>query len=143
MAKNKMDIDFRGFSEYAEKLERLGASLQDIFTGAMEQVGRTYAEDTLSALEAQQLPAKGKYATGESKASVITAPTVKWSGSLAEMPVGFDKTKPGAGTWLITGTPKMRPAAKLNSMYTGQGYLRKRKNEIDQYFQSEIDKRMR
>ena len=101
--KNYISIDFSNFAEYAEKLDRLNADLKKIFGDAMEDAAKQVQEDTRKAVDNANLPAGGNYSDGETKASIIRDVTPKWSGSLGEVKLGFDKTKPGAGGFLITG----------------------------------------
>ena len=139
--KNFISIDGSAFAEYAEKLDRLGADLQEVFTEAMEKAGTKVQGDVQSAITAGNLPAGGKYSTGETAASVLD-PVVTWTGSLGELPLGFDKTKPGAGGFLITGTPKMAPDAALAAIFTQKSYERNIKKEIEADLQKAIDEHM-
>lgn len=143
MAKRKNFISIEGtaFADYAEKLDKLNADLQQIFGEALEKAGAKVQEDVKAALEGQHLPAKGKYSTGETIESVLE-PKVTWSGALGEIPLGFDKTKPGAGGWLITGTPKMQPDYELAKIFTQKSYERNIKKEIEADLQKAIDARM-
>ena len=140
--KNFISIDFSNFAEYAEELEKLGADLKEIFTDVMEQEAETVQEDTLEALDKANLPAKGEYSIGTTKKSVDRSPKVTWSGSIGEIGLGFDKSKPGAGGFLITGTPKMRPDYELERIYGRKSYERKINNSIMDYLQAEIDDRL-
>lgn len=142
MAKNKISIDFKAFSDYAERIDTLGGSLKEVFTKALEKAAETIQEDTLVALDKGNLPAGGKYSRGDTADSVIDDLDVTWSGSLGEISVGFDKTKPGAGGWLITGTPRMAPDKALNQIYKSQGYMNKRKKEMEEVFIEAVDKLM-
>lgn len=141
--KNKLEIDFRNFSEYAEKLEALEADLQKVFGEAMEEAGLQIAADTIAALGNANLPAGGKYSKGKTKESVIMTPKVTWSGAVGEMPIGFDKTKPGAGGWLITGTPKMKPDYALQKIYSTKGYEKQIRKKIEESLQRAIDERIK
>lgn len=142
MAKNKISIDFKAFSDYAERIDTLGGSLKEVFTKALEKAAETIQEDTLVALDKGNLPAGGKYSRGDTADSVIDDLDVTWSGSLGEISVGFDKTKPGAGGWLISGTPRMAPDKALNQIYKSQGYMNKRKKEMEEVFIEAVDKLM-
>jgi hypothetical protein len=141
--KNYINIDFSAFERYAEKLEDLGADLVPVFTEAMEKAGKKVAEDTGTAVQAANLPATGNYSRGATRESIINAPRVSWSGDLGTLPLGFDKTKPGAGGWLITGTPFMRPDYALEKIYGSKSYERQIKTEIEQSLQKAIDERMK
>lgn len=137
--KNYCMIDFSNFADFAEDLDRLNGDLQKIIGDAMEHAAQIVQEDTISALAASNLPAGGKYSTGKTEESVIKDPRTRWSGSVGEIGVGFDKTKPGAGGWLITGTPKMAPDAALNRMYAQKSYARKINDQIRKDLQKALD----
>lgn len=138
-----LSIDFNGFADYAEKIDLLGGDLESIFKQAMESVAETIQADTVKALEHGYLPAKGKYSTGDTLASVIDDVSAKVSGSIIEVPVGFDKTKPGAGGWLITGTPRMSPDTQLAAIYNSKSYVKFKQREIEQIFANEVKRLMK
>lgn len=143
MARKQMiSIDFKNFSDYAEKIDKLGANLKSVFSKAMEEAAEKVQQDTIAAIQPVNLPAKGKYSTGDTLDSVIRDPKTKWEGSVGEIPIGFDKTKPGAGGWLITGTPKMRPDYALEKIYGTKRYENELKKTIEKALQREIDKIM-
>lgn len=141
--KNSINIDFSVFSDYAEELDKLGADLKEIFTDVMEQEGETVAEDTKDAVQKGNLPAGGKYSQGDTERAIIAQPKVEWSGELGEMGLGFDKTLPGAGGFLITGTPKMQPVQELVDIYGRKSYERKMTEDIMDYLGAEIDDRLK
>lgn len=144
MAKRKrmIDIDFSNFADYADRLDRLGADLQKVFTDAMEEAAEKVQEDTIEAMSSANLPARGKYSQGETEESIIRDVKVVWHGSVGEIGLGFDKTKPGAGGFLITGTPKMRPNYRLEDIYGRKKYENQLKKQIVKVLQEAIDKRM-
>lgn len=139
--KNFIQIDGSAFADYAEKLDRLGADLQKVFDEALLKAGTKVQADVVSAITPGNLPARGKYSTGDTERSVLE-PKVTWAGSLGEIKLGFDKTKPGAGGFLITGTPKMAPDHQLAQMFTTKKYENDIKKEIRQDLQKAIDERM-
>lgn len=139
---NTLNLDTKGFDELIEKLDELGADVKKIITDALEQAGETIEEDTLEAVEKSNLPAKGIYSKGITRLSVTRSPKVVWSGSRAEIGVGFDYSKPGAGGYLITGTPKMQPDHALNKMYKGKKYMSDINKDMQEVFMDEIVKRM-
>ena len=141
--KNYINIDFSAFERYAEQLENLDADLVPVFTKAMELAGKKVAEDTQTAVQAANLPAAGNYSRGTTKESILNDPRVSWSGYLGTLPLGFDKTKPGAGGYLITGTPFMRPDYALEKIYGTKGYERQIRKQIEQSLQEAIDERMK
>lgn len=140
--KQMIGIDFSNFSDYAEQLEDLGADLKSIFADAMEDAAATIQKDTMDALANSNLPAQGKYSRGTTEKQVIVDAQVTWSGMLGEIPLGFDKSKQGAGGWLITGTPKMPPDYALEDIYGRKKYENQIKKQIEAFLQKEIDKRI-
>ncbi len=143
MARKQMiSIDFKNFSDYAEKIDKLGANLKSVFSKAMEEAAEKVQQDTIAAIQPVNLPGKGRYSTGDTLNTVIRDPKTKWEGSVGEIPLGFDKTKPGAGGWLITGTPKMRPDYALEKIYGTKRYESELKKTIEKALQREIDKIM-
>jgi hypothetical protein len=137
-----ISIDFKNFSDYAEKIDKLGANLKSVFSKAMEEAAEKVQQDTIAAIQPVNLPGKGRYSTGDTLNTVIRDPKTKWEGSVGEIPLGFDKTKPGAGGWLITGTPKMRPDYALEKIYGTKRYESELKKTIEKALQREIDKIM-
>ena len=142
--KNFISIDFNQFNEYAERLEALNVSLKDTFTKVMEEQGKKVAQDTEDALANEHLPAKGKFSRNDrTKEAVIREPKVEWSGTIAEMPLGFDHTKPNAGSWLITGTPKMNPDKALEKIYRKNAYEKNMIKAIAEELEKEVQKHMK
>lgn len=144
--KRKLDIDFSGLEVLAEKLDNLGANLEKVFGDAMEKAGEQIQADTVKALAAVNLPAKGKYSKGATEASVAKDVKVRWGGGVGEMPLGFEKTVVGAGGWLITGTPRMSPDRELAKIYSdkksSRGYEKRVKEQIRKDLQEEIERRL-
>ena len=127
-------LQLDGLLEYAEKLEKAGGEIKPVMEEALTEAAKTITADTIKALDPANLPAGGKYSTGKTRESVVTDASVTWSGTLAEVPVGFDFSKPGAGGFLITGTPKMQPDAELNKIYKQKRYMAKIQKDMADKF---------
>ena len=140
--KQMISLDFNIFADYAEKLDNLSVSLEKVFSEAMEKAAAEVQEDTIAALEKANLPAKGKYSNGQAESTVLRDVKVKWNGSIGEVNLGFDKTTPGAGGFLITGTPRMQPDMALAEIYGSKKYENKLKKQIKKDLQAAIDKAM-
>ncbi len=140
-----LSIDFSCFESYAEELEKLGADIPEIFSEVMEEAGKEVQEKTKEASANAYLPAGAKYRSSNSEtlAAIDPSPKPIVSGSVIEIGLGFDKSKPGAGGFLITGTPKMAPDYKLEDLYVRKRYKNKLVKEIGESLQDEIDKRFR
>ena len=144
--KRKIDIDFSAFEDLAVRLQELGASLEKTFGDAMEKAGEVVQSDTEKAVEKSNLPAEGKYSHGKTKESIVKDVHVNWGAGIGEMPLGFDKTLPGAGGFLITGTPKMQPDRALAAIYSdkksSRAYEKRIKKQIEADLNAEIEKRL-
>lgn len=138
--KQMLSIDFSAFEDLAEKLDKIGADLPKVIGNAMEEVGVEVQADTLAALDNANLPAEGTYSRGDTAASVIDDVNIKKSGSVLEINLGFDKRKPGAGGFLITGTPKMQPDQALADIYSNKKYERQVANAIKKALQKELER---
>lgn len=125
MARNTLKLDVRGFTETLRKLDSLGGDVKRAVEDALTQAAETIAEDTKEAVSAANLPAGGIYSTGATKEAIVQDYRVRWEGMLSWVPVGFDFSKPGAGGFLITGTPRMQPNKELNRMYKQKRYMNK------------------
>lgn len=136
-------IDFNAFAYYAEKLDELGADLTKIFTEIMEMESEEIQADTLDALADANLPAHGKYSRDQTAEALDMYPKAIVSGSIIECNIGFDKSKPGAGGFLITGTPKMRPDYALENIYVRKTYMNKRQKEISDYLAEQLHERIK
>ena len=142
MGKNLLKLDVSGFEEYIQKLEKLEADVKPIVEDALNQAGETITDDTFDAVSDSNLPRGGEYSTGKTRESIIKNPRVKWSGTTAEIGVGFDFNKPGAGGYLITGTPRMAPDKALNKIYKSKKYMKDVQKDMIDIFQDGISRRM-
>lgn len=123
MARSIMKLDTEGFEGMIKRLENLGADVKKAVSDALGQAAETIRDDTKEAITSANLPAGGKYSKGDTAKSVIDDTKVNWQGDIAWVPVGFDFGAPGAGGYLITGTPKMKPDAVLHRMYKQKQYM--------------------
>lgn len=99
-------------------------------TDALQQASETIAKDTEAAMVAANLPASGTYSDGTTRESIIRDSQVRWEGLIGWVPVGFDFSLPGAGGFLISGTPRMRPNQELARMYKQKRYMNQIQKEI-------------
>lgn len=144
---NRIKLELKGFEELITKLDGLvDNKLKPILTEVLEDVGEDIGQRTYEAMDKSNLPAKGKYSTGDTIKTVVKNPKAIWNGSICEINVGFDKTKPGAGFLLITGTPRMKPVYELEKIYVHSGkndYTRKVNQWIREALQDAIYENMR
>lgn len=141
--RNTLKLDMSGFEELITKLDELGGNLKPVIDDALTQAAETVADDTVEAMATKYLPAQGKYSQGETKESIIRRPTVEWKGTLAEIGVGFDYGEPGAGGFLISGTPRMQPNQKLVDIYKRKKYMRALQEDMAEIVNDAIDDAMK
>jgi hypothetical protein len=114
-----ISMALNGLEELAERLDNCGGDLKKAMGKVLDDFADTVTDDTMKAVENSNLPAKGKYSKGDTKKAIIHGQKTSWEGYVGEIPLGFDKSKPGAGGWLLTGTPKMAPDYALQNIYGG------------------------
>lgn len=142
MAKrNTLRLDTSGFKELIVKLEGLNGDVKGAVTDALIQASETVRDDTKDAMADEYLPAQGEYSTGQTKLTIVE-PTIKWEGTLASVPVGFDYGERGAGGLLISGTPRMQPNRKLEQIYTRKKYMRSLQEDMQEVVSDYIEKAM-
>ena len=123
MARNTLRLDTSGFEGLLRKLDSLGGNVQRAVEDALEQASQKITSDTEAALATANLPAGGRYYTGQTSEAVVHDSQIHWEGQVGWVPVGFEFSKPGAGGYLITGTPRMQPDYALNKMYKQKRYM--------------------
>jgi hypothetical protein len=132
VARNKIGLQFEGWEDYMDKLDKLGG------TNAMQKgVNEALIEskkhvNPLIEKSMGKLPAGGKYSTGDTKASIDNEMKVEWEGMTATIKVGFDFSESGLKSIFLMygtkvhGTPRMKPVSGLKSAIYGS----KAKKEI-------------
>lgn len=120
MARNKIGLQVKGFEEYMSRLDELGG-------------GKAMKRGVESALKASKeyvnplinqamgnLPAGGRYSTGETKQSIDKSMDVDWEGMTGSVKVGFNFKESGMKSiYLMYGTPKMSPVKGLKAAIYG------------------------
>ena len=123
MARNTLKLDTTGFENMLMQLDEAGGDVQKVVEEALTKAAVKIAQDTELAMAKQNLPAQGAYSSGDTLKSIIRDPRVEWEGMVGAVPVGFDFSMPGAGGFLISGTPRMRPNKTLSQMYKQKKYM--------------------
>lgn len=123
MPRNTLKFETPSLERMIKRLEELGGDVKKATADALQQAAGKIRDDTLDALNPANLPAHGQYSTGATRKSVVEVEPVKWEGTVASVPVGFAFSKLGAGGYLISGTPKMRPDLALHKMYKQKKYM--------------------
>lgn len=127
MPKNRLSLDFEGFTEVLNKLEKIGKDSNHTAETALIE-SKHYVHRNLESSMAVH------NRTGQTERSLHYQDKVEWTGNIAEMGVGFDISEGGLPSiFLMYGTPKMSPDKKLYNAIFGN----KTRKEISQ-IQEEI-----
>ena len=137
--RRKFYAKFDGLDNYVDRINELNGDVKQIVADALEQAADDPTADTIEGMKKKNLPAKGKYSHGETAETIIRRPSVTWAGNVGTIGIGFDKTKNGAGTLLITGTPRMKPAKKLAAVYTRKKTIKEFHNAVDEALRNAIE----
>ena len=122
MARKKIGLNFKDWEQYIERLDKVGG------TPAMKRgvenalkASKQYVNPLIEqAVSVGNLPAGGKYSTGDTKASIDNDMAVEWNGMTASVKVGFDFKESGlTSIFLMYGTPRMSPANGLKAAIYG------------------------
>jgi hypothetical protein len=131
MAKKKNGFDTTALLKYAERLDELGGSdaLKRATAAGMAEAKKEINRQVTAAMQTSNLPAGGKYSTGDTLDSLDQKLDASWHGNVASLPVGFDMSKSGITSILLMhGTPKMRPVTGLkDALYGKKGKAAARK----------------
>lgn len=128
---NQLRLDTTGMESILAKLARLEhEAAKSTLEESMSKIAEKVNADTHAAIAPGNLPRRGKYSHGDTAASIESDTSVRWEGFVAWVPVGFDFSKPGAGGYLITGTPRMAPDRELRRMYRQKAYMKGIQEEL-------------
>lgn len=122
MARNRIGMSFTGWKEVMTKLDEIGgdAAMKRAVESGMK-ASKQYINSQIEPLvRAGNLPAGGKYSTGDVKRSIDKDMNVEWEHNTAVLPIGFDFKKSGTTSiFLIYGTPDMAPVRGLKAAIYG------------------------
>ena len=136
MSKNKLSIDFKGFEEYAERLEKLGGDLKETADKALKE-----SKELVNEQLHEQM--KKHHRTGKTDKSINDNAKVEWSGNVGSIDVGFDIAHGGLPSiFLMYGTPRMSKDQKLYNAVYGSATKRKVKELQEKIFAEAIQRKM-
>lgn len=142
MARNTLRLETKGFERMLKDLEAAGGDVKKAVDEAFTKASAKITQDTKAAMANANLPARGQYSDGTTLESIIQGARVEWEGFVASIPVGFDFSKPGAGGFLITGTPKMQPDKELHKMYKQKKYMSEIQKDMSDVIMDHLIRRL-
>lgn len=141
--KKRFSLDFDGLEELAKKLESLNGNLKSTAERALQESQKHVTPKIKKAMRKDNLPAKGKYSSGDTEKSIIENDTVNWNGTVASIDIGFDMDKSGLkSVYLMHGTPRMNPVTGLKASIYGSASKKEVEALQNEVFQEEIKKLM-
>lgn len=115
MAKNKFGIQFDGFNELMEDLDRLGGDLKNVVEECLKVPNKIITPKLHADMKKHKR-------SGATEKSIVDNSRVKWEGTTASVDVGFKISNGGLPSiFLMYGTPRMKKDTKLyNDIYGSQ-----------------------
>lgn len=120
---SQFELDTKAFNRILDEIEKVNGRVDRVIESVLSDAAKQIQSDTLEAAQKPNYPAGGRYSGGQTRESIATQTTVDWEGMVASIPVGFDFSKPGAGGFLISGTPMMPPVPQLRRIYRQKAYM--------------------
>lgn len=149
MAKAKYSLDFKGFLDAAYDIDQLGgeAALKKATENALVKSGEFARLQMAKAMHGSKdyhFTAGQHYSQGGAKKALREASKVglTWTGSVAEMPVGFDLEVDADILFAIYGTPHKAPDKNLYRAVKIKGKYKTKVEEIQEQEFSEVLKEL-
>lgn len=138
----KFSLEFDGLKEMIEQFNDLGADIIPVATKALEATHSYITPKIHEKVQKSNLPAKGKYSTGQSESQILDEANIEWDGYVGAVDVGFSLDETITPIFLIRGAPNMNPVDGLKNAIYGA----KTKEEIakiqQEIFANELEKVM-
>lgn len=132
--KNRIRIQFGGFEEYAERIDRLNGDLKSIFNEALIESKKLITPTIKKKMEKHHV-------TGDTERSINETFAVDWTGDVGEIKIGFSIKDGGVPSiFLMHGTPRMKKDTALyNSIYGAA--IKKKITELQkEIFERELER---
>ena len=127
MARKKFGVEFEGFNELIDRIEKLNGDLKSVTEKALTESFKLVTPDLHQAMQKHKQ-------TGRTEGSIVDNSTVEWNGDTASIKVGFNIKNGGLPSiFLMYGTPRIpKDQALYNAIYgkKTQEEIRKLQEEI-------------
>lgn len=139
--KRMMSVEFEGFEEVIKRLEKLDGDIKSTTEKALKETHRLVTKEAEEAAQVSNLPAKGRYSSGDTLKSLKRDADILWTGTKAEVPVGFSISKGGLPSiFMMYGTPRYMKNQKMYNAIWGQAIHDKVLKAQEEIFYDEIKK---
>ena len=114
----KVEID-GNFDAVIKAIERAGGDTRQVVEEVLKATFDVITPLAEDAIAKPNLPAGGKYSTGNTERSLLKTPKLKWENDTAYVDVGFSIKKGGLPSiFMISGSPRyMKNQALYNAFY--------------------------
>lgn len=103
----KMSLVFAGMNDVIKKLNKIEADTKGITEEALRKTHEIVTRKAEEAVAKSNLPAGGKYSTGDTLKSLKRDANITWDGTEASVSVGFNIAKGGLPSiFMMYGTPR-------------------------------------
>ena len=138
----KNGFDTTMLEKYADQLEQAGGS-RVIKWAAGDALRATKMElnrQITKRMQPGNLPAGGKYSTGDTLKALNTQYRETWEGNMARMPLGFNMDGDGiTSVFLMYGTPQHAPVPGLNDTIKGKVARKKIREDQEKAIQNILE----
>lgn len=146
MAKNNnVCMEFTGFADLLKRFEDAEADMEKTVEQTLVETQKEIAKNTKKLMRKSNLPAKGKYSTGETSNRIIKDGEVTKNGALFSISTGFDMEKDGklsiTSAFLIYGTPKFKPVSGLKNAIMGNKVNKKYRELLQKNMDEALEKK--
>ena len=138
----KTVMKFPDLTKILRKLDQLTGECIVVAQDVLLQAAETVQEDVREAVSNANLPAQGKYSKGET-AAAICDPHVETDGYVLRAPIGFDFSKGGAGGYLISGTPHMKPDNALHRIFREKKYMKQLEKDMVESVMDKVEEALK
>ena len=130
--KNRVRLQFDGFQEYAERIDKLNGDLKSVMTEALVESKKLVTPGIKKRMEKHRL-------TGVTESAIDDVTGVTWNGPIGEIKIGFDINNGGLPSiFLMYGTPRIKPDKTLYNIIYGS-VTKKRISELQkEIFEKEL-----
>lgn len=120
--RRKNGFDTTMLAKYGDRLEAAGgtAAVKRAVEGGMKSAKQEVIREVTTLMQPGNLPAGGKYSTGDTMEHLNRELVVKWEGNMARLGLGFVLDQGGlTSIFLMYGTPHHPPVAGLEDVLRG------------------------
>lgn len=135
MGKSKFGIQFDGFTELMERLDKLNGDLRNVTEECL-----IAAHDIVTPKLKADI--SRHHRTGHTEQQIKSDKKVKWDGMTASIDVGFKLPEGLASIFLMYGTPRMKKDTKLYNDIYGNAVKKEIAAKQEEILKSEIAKRL-